>query len=285
MRCIENQGPGFYSVVKYYLIFFPVILNYLKITFRTLLKHKGFSIIKIFGLALSMSICLMIIIFIKDEKSSDRFQEKRDRIARIYTLDKEIKYSGVKGWATTPGSLAPYLKYNYPFFEEIVRLRQNRGSVVHNGEAIIVGGLYAEPSFFKIFSYQLKHGNPETALNEPYSIVISEKTALKFFGNDDPINKTMTFEKLGDFTVTGVLKDLEKKSHFRIDALFSFATVTFLEKNGVLDTDMNSWSSFDRYYTYVLLKNKDEQSLLKEQLSIIGNNIRKIKGLVLGFSP
>lgn len=260
-------------MVKYFLIFFPVIHNYLKITFRTLLKHKGFSIIKIFGLALSISICLMIIIFIKDEKSSDRFQEKRDRIARLYTIDKEIKYSEVKGWATTPGSLAPYLQDNYPFVEEIVRLRHNRGSVVHKGEAIIIGGLYAEPSFFKIFSYQLKHGNPETALNEPFSVVISEKTALKFFGNDEPINKTMTFEKLGDFTVTGILKDSEKKSHFRFDALFSFATVISLEKRGVLDTDMNDWSSFDRYYTYVLLKNRNDQSLLKEQLSIIGLNI------------
>ena len=250
-----------------------MIRNYLKITFRTLLKHKGFSIINIFGLALSMSICLMIIIFIKDQKSSDRFHEKRDRIARVYTTDKDIKYSEVKGWATTPGSLAPYLLDNYPFVEEVVRLRHSWGSVVYKGEAIFIGGLYAEPSFFNIFSYLLKDGNPQTALNEPYSIVISEETALKFFGNDDPMNKTLTFEKKGDFTVTGVLKDLEKKSHFRFDALFSFATVSSLEKSGVLDTDMNSWSSFDRYYTYVLLRNKDDQSLFKEQLSEIANVI------------
>ncbi|MFC2123500.1 ABC transporter permease [Bacteroidota bacterium] len=250
-----------------------MITNYLKIAFRTLLKHKGFSIIKIFGLALSMSLCLMIIIFIKDQKSSDRFHEKRDRIARVYTTDKEIKFSEVKGYATTPGSLAPYLVDNYPFVEEVVRLRRNRGSVVHEGEAILLGGLYAEPSFFNIFSYTLKNGNPQTALNEPYSIVISEKTALKFFGHDDPVNKTLTFEKLGDFTVTGVLKDLGKKSHFRFDALFSFVTVSSLEKSGVLDTDMLSWSSFDNYYTYVLIRNTDDKSLFKEQLSEIADDI------------
>lgn len=250
-----------------------MIRNYLKMTFRTLPKHKGFSIINIFGLALSMSICLMIIIFIKDQKSSDRFHEKRDRIARVYTTDKDIKYSEVKGWATTPGSLAPYLLDNYPFVEEVVRLRQSFGSVVYKGEAIFIGGLYAEPSFFSIFSYPLKDGNPQTALIEPYSIVISEETALKFFGDDDPMNKTLTFEKLGDFTVTGVLKDLEKKSHFRFDALFSFATVSSLEKSGVLVTDMNSWSSFERYYTYVLLRNKDDQALFKEQLSEIASVI------------
>ena len=250
-----------------------MIANYLKITFRTLLKHRSFSIINIFGLALSMSICLMIITFIKDQKSSDRFHLKRDRIARIYTTDKDIKYSEVKGWATTPGSLALYVLDNYPFVEDVVRLRQISGSVVYKGEAVPVSGLYAEPSFFNIFNYLLNNGNPQTALNEPYSIVISEETALKFFGNDDPMNKTLTFENLGDFTVTGVLEDLEKKSHFQFDALFSFATVSSLEKSGVLDTDMNSWSSFDRYYTYVLLRNKDDQSLFKEQLSEIAGVI------------
>jgi len=250
-----------------------MLRNYLKITFRTLLKHKGFSIITIFGFALSMSICLMIIIFIKDQKSSDRFHEKRDRIARVYSTDKEIKYSEVKGYATTPGSLAPYLLDNYPFAEKVVRLRHGRGSVVKEGEAFLIGGLYAEPSFFNIFSYQLKDGNPKTALNDPYSIVISEETALKFFGKEDPMNKTLIFENIGQFTVTGVLKNIEKKSHFKFDALFSFTTVPSLERSGVLDSDINSWSSFNKYYTYVLLKNKNDLSLFKEQLSEIANDI------------
>ncbi|MFC1548205.1 FtsX-like permease family protein, partial [Candidatus Neomarinimicrobiota bacterium] len=211
----------------------------------------------------------MIIIFIKDQKSSDRFHEKGDRIARVYTTDKEISYSEVRGYATTPGSLAPYLLDNYPFIEDVVRLRHNRGSVIHKGAAISVGGLYAEPSFFNIFSYRLKVGNPQTALNEPYSIIISEETALKFFGNDDPMNKTLAFEKLGDFTVTGVLRELDQKSHFRFDALFSFATVLSMEHSGALKSDMNNWSSFDSYYTYVLLKNNVNRSLFEEHLTDI----------------
>jgi putative ABC transport system permease protein len=250
-----------------------MIYNYLKIAIRTLLKHKGFSIIKIFGLAISMSICLMIIIFIKDQKSSDRFHEKSDRITRVYTTDNEIKFSEVKGLATSPGSLAPYLKDNYPFVEDVVRLRRVSGRVVDKGEAILIGGMYAEPSFLKIFSYHLKDGDRETALTEPYSIVISEETALKFFGKDDPMNKTLTFEKMGDFKVTGILKDKKKKSHFRFDALFSFSTASSMEISGVLDSDMNSWSSYDRYYTYVLLRNVDDQALFKNQLSEMGYNI------------
>lgn len=247
--------------------------NDYKITFRTLLKHKGFSIVNIFGLALSLSVCLMIIIFIKDQKSSDSFHEKGNRITRVYTTDNHLKYSEVEGYASTPGSLAPYLLNNYSFIEDVVRLKQNRGSVIHKGSAISIGGMYAEPSFFNIFSYQLKEGNPQTALKEPYSIIISEETAFKFFGNDDPMNKTLTFEKLGDFTITGILRDLNKKSHFKFDALFSFATVLSLENIGVLNTDMNNWSSFDKYYTYVLLKNKDDQPLFKEQLTEIADVI------------
>ena len=129
-----------------------MIRNYIKITFRTLLRHKIFSLINILGFALSISICLMIIIFIKDQKSSDRFHEKRDRITRVYTTDKDIEYSEVKGYATTPGFLAPYLLDNCTYIEDVVRLRQNSGSVIHNGEAIFIGGYYAESSFFNILT-------------------------------------------------------------------------------------------------------------------------------------
>ena len=115
-----------------------MIGNYLKITFRTLLKHKVFSIINIAGLALSISICLMIIIFIKDQKSSDRFHEKRDRIVRVYTTDGNIEHSEVKGWATTPGSLAPYLLDNVPCVEDVVRVRRMGASVLKAETAMTI---------------------------------------------------------------------------------------------------------------------------------------------------
>ena len=185
--------------------------NYLKIAFRNIKKQKVFSIINITGLALSMAICLMIIIYIKDQKSSDSFHEKKDRIVRVYTTDKEISYSEIKGWATTPGSVAPHLLDNYSFIEDAVRLRWMWGNVLYAGTTIPISGQYTEPSFFDVFSYKLISGDPETALNNPYSIILSEENAEKFFGNDDPLNKTLTIEKLGDFTVTGVLKKMDQE--------------------------------------------------------------------------
>ncbi len=228
-----------------------MIKNYLKITFRNLSKHKGFSIINIAGLALSMSICLMIIIFIRDQKSSDQFHEKKDRIAHVYTTDNQESWD-VDGWSTTPAALAPYLLDNYPFIEDAVRLRMMWGNVLYSGTAIMIGGLYAEPSFFNIFSYSLKDGNPATALEKPYSIILSEKTAHKFFGNADPMNKTLNFEDLGDFTVTGVLRDSDQKSHFKFNALVSFATIPSLLNKKALyrNRDLNSWESFREYHTY-----------------------------------
>ncbi|MDH5466923.1 MAG: ABC transporter permease [Candidatus Aminicenantes bacterium] len=250
-----------------------MIGNYLKVTFRTLLKHKVFSIVNIAGLALSMSICLMIIIFIKDQKSSDGFHEKRDRIVRVYTTDRNIEHSEVKGWATTPGSLAPYLVDNVPCVEDVVRVRRMDASVLKTETALTISGMYAEPSFFRIFSFPLKDGDPETALNHPNSIVISGETAHKFFGDEDPMNKTLTLENLGDFMVTGVLRDSDQKSHFRFDALVSFATLPSLENKGTIKESVNSWSSFNRYYTYVLLRDADDQSVLEDQLPAIANTL------------
>ena len=117
--------------------------NYLKITIRTLLKNKVFSIINITGIALSIAICLMIIIYIRDWRSADRFQTNKDRIFRVYTTDSKISWD-MDGWATTPAYLAPYLLQNYADIEDAVRLRRMGLSVLFNKTAIYIGGYYAE---------------------------------------------------------------------------------------------------------------------------------------------
>jgi putative ABC transport system permease protein len=267
---ILNNIPQF--IIGSILWSFIMLKNYLKVTLRNLIKHKGFSIINVFSLAFSMSICLMTVVFIKDQKSSDQFHKNKDRIVRVITTNEELGWD-VDGWATTPGFLAPYLQKNYDFVDDVVRMREMWGTVLTTGTEIIISGLYAEPSFFDIFSFNLKRGFQETALENPYSIILSEETAFKFFGNSDPINKTLTIDKFGDFTITGVIKDIDQKSHFRFDALISFSTLPSLLSNNVLEQNqgMNDWSSFKQYYTYVLLKNENEFSKLENYLSKIAN--------------
>jgi putative ABC transport system permease protein len=265
-----------------------MVKNYLKITFRSLWKHKIFSLINIVGLALSMAICLMIIIYVKDQMRSDQFHEHKDRILRVYTTDKNIRYAEVKGWATSPASLAAHLLENYAYIQEAVTIRRMGANVLNTGTAISISGMYVEPSFLKIFSYPLKQGDPETALIKPYSMIVSEKTAKKFFGNDDPINKTLTLEKLGDFTVTGVLKEIDQKSHFRFETLVSFPTIASLENRGAYKKIPTDWSSYYIYYTYLLLKNTNDHTLLSEQLPQVSTAIfpkKEIKRLGFKLQP
>lgn len=242
-----------------------LIRNYLKTTFRNLLKHKGFSTINVVGLALSMSVCLMIVIFIKDQKDSDRFHENKDRIVRVFTTDKKLSWD-VDGYATTPGLLGPYLSDNYPFIQDLVRLRKMWGTISKDKIAITVSGLYAEPSFFDIFSYELRSGSPTEALRKPFSIIISDEVAHKFFGNEDPINKTLPVEQLGDFTVTGVFQDTNLKSHLNYEVLVSFNTIKQLEASGAYKSEINDPLSYMGIYTYALLRDEGDKSALKEQL-------------------
>ncbi|MCP4728194.1 MAG: ABC transporter permease, partial [bacterium] len=248
--------------------------NYLKITLRTLKKYKGFSIINIIGFALSMSICLMIIIFVKDQKNSDRFHDNKDRIVRVYTTDSELEWD-VSGYATTPGILAPYLSNSYPFIENAVRIKKLFDYARKGYNDIPVSGLFVEPSFFSVFSYRLKYGNPETALNEPYSIIISEETAIQFFGQDDPVNETILFNRIGNYTITGVFEETDLKSHFKFDVLASFSTVPQILTKGIFPEghEINNSSTRFKYYTYVLLKDEDDMSALEEQLPQIAKSI------------
>ncbi len=246
--------------------------NYLKITFRTLKKNKGFSVINIFGLALSMSVWILLVIFIKDQKNSDTFHTNKDRISRIITTSTDFGWYQ-DGYASSPDVLAPYLKENYTFIENVVTLRKMGGTIIKNNVSMSVSGLFAEPSFFDIFSYDLLQGDPENALNAPYSIIISEEAALKFFGSDDPINKILTIEKVGDFSVTGVIKNTEQKSHFIFETLVSFSTLSSLENSGVYRKITDIERSKSHYYTYVLFENKNDMSSLEKQLLNIANTL------------
>lgn len=249
-----------------------MIKNYVKITFRTIAKHKVFSFINILGLGLSMSFILVIVLFIKDQKSSDLFHENNEKIVRVYTTDSNLSWD-VDGYASTPGMLGPYLLNNYNYFDKVTRIKMMRGSFIKDNTGLFVHGFYAEQSFFDIFSYELKEGNSKTALMDPFSIIISEEIALKFFGNGDPINKIMTLEDIGDFKVTGVLKTTDGKSHLDFETLISFSTLNSLVNTGIIENNINEWKSYLKYFTYVLLKDEVDLTSIDQELATIGNAV------------
>ncbi|NOR15208.1 MAG: hypothetical protein GQ544_05855, partial [Candidatus Aminicenantes bacterium] len=178
--------------------------NYLKIAVRNIRKYKSYSFINIFGLATGMACCLLIALFVQDELSYDRYHEKTDRIYRLVdAFDIEGDFS--RYFALSSAPFAPALKADFPEVEDAVRLFLGRRRMVtYEDKKFYEDGLiFADASLFNIFTFPLVHGNPDEVLEAPNSLVISERVAQKYFGNVDPINKTLKINEQ-EFLITGI---------------------------------------------------------------------------------
>ena len=164
-----------------------MIQNYLISAIRNILRNKSFSILNILGLALSLSVCLLIIQIIQDQMSYDDFHQKSDRIYRVLTND-EISGDVITRYATTAFPIGTYLMENYPVVEEAVVLNRGfNGEAKANGKVIEIRGFYANDDFFSVFDFPLEGTEREQALGDPQSVILTEETARKFFGDADPL--------------------------------------------------------------------------------------------------
>jgi putative ABC transport system permease protein len=192
--------------------------NYLKVAFRNLWKNKGFSAINILGLATGLAVFLLIVLYVFDEMSYDRYNVKADR---IYRLHADLFFNGTQlSSAQVPEPLALTLKKDYPQIEEMVRFNNQGDILVKKGNSNIKdhNAVFADSGFFKVFSASMIAGDPSTALNEPNSIVIDETTAKKYFNTTDIVGKTLYVDNSTNCKITGVIKDIPPQSHFH----FSF---------------------------------------------------------------
>lgn len=237
-----------------------MIRNYFLVAVRNLTRNKFFSAINIFGLAVSMSICMAIIMLVADQMLYDRHISKRDRIFRInsYAVDnKGVDRSSVDN-ATSPMTLRDELLTHYTGFEKVVRLKRGFGnnwlSFENNNVNIPVRGYYADPEFFDVFEYDFLYGDKETALKEPHSVVLTSDAAKKLFKQENPVGETLKVGELGLFTVTGVLAKTKAKSHIVFEALASMSTVKSLEAAGKIGNDMENWTDFWNGWNYVLVE-------------------------------
>lgn len=257
-------------------IYYSMVGSYVKIGWRNIVKYKAFSAINVFGLALAMSVCMLIILMLADQRRYDDFHAKADRIYRM-TLSSN--------YATTPQPLAAAIKNNYTVAEETTVLVPGpAGDAVYQTKLADMRGYFAEPSFFSLFSFALEKGDAATALQQPYTAVISQQLAVKLYGNDDPIGKTFDFSdrqlsfpqrfdgvgapavSWGTFTVTGVIDESKYKSHLTFDVLMSAATQPSLITAKKIEDRMNAWDWFYRPYTFVLLKENKRVAELQTAL-------------------
>ena len=249
--------------------------SYLKIALRNLRKNKLTTFINIFGLGLSMSVGLMILIRTQDAFSYDKFHPSPQRIYRI--TSEYNKKSGEK-WqlASTPLPLNNTLSKEKNIVEAAVNVYTALGGkATANNKELNITGVFTEPSFFKIFGFTLASGNAATALQQPNSIILNKTTAEKFFGGNDAIGKIIKMENGISYIVTGVLNTPPGKSHLSYDAYASYSTVAQMESNKLLSQKSSDWFAFNTAYTYILLKKNTSVAALRSQLNFIANNLNK----------
>jgi putative ABC transport system permease protein len=196
--------------------------NYLKTAMRSLLRHRFFSAINVFGLSVAMSICMGIIMLVADQLSYDRYNTNKDRIFQVTTIGTDKEQSG-RFNATSTMKLKQELLENYPGIEKVVRLARGFGNswleFENQNVNVPLAGFFADPEVLDFFEYELQYGDPATALKDPYTLVLTRKAADKLFKEENPLGQTIKVGELGTYTVTGVLKETDKKSHIAFESL------------------------------------------------------------------
>ena len=250
------------------MTFFNLMGNYFKTSARSLARNKLFSSINIIGLAISMSIGVLMITYISELLSFDTFHENSDRIYRVQSKYQSITSDDPYDLASTSVFIGKKLREDYSGFEKILLMRRNFRADLNKGENYIaVSGHYASEEFFDVFSFNLISGNPSTVLSQPYSLVLTEKTAKKLFNDQEAVGQVVVSGE-DSYTVTGIVEDLPSNSHIQFEALSSFIT---LENQYADDenTTFFDWRSIWMNYVYILLPKDQSPDVINGYLTDI----------------
>lgn len=245
---------------------YDMFKNYLKIALRNFKRQKGFTFINVFGLAVGITCFLLIMMYVKYELSYDSFHTKSDRIFRIGMYWDAWSFRGSSNFAQTNGAMAPVLPGIFPEIEYAVRIHQVTSSLKYEQNSVVENGIYADKDFLNVFSFPLITGDPNTALKDPYSIVLTEKVSRKLFGSENPIGKVLSGLRGYRLTVTGVCKDTPDNSHLKFDFLLSFRTM--YSQRDDIDT---SWGILN-YVNYILLKEHVSYKDFEKKLAYLVEN-------------
>lgn len=233
--------------------------NYLKIAWRNIRKQKFYAAINIMGLTIGMTCCFLIFMYVRFELSYDTFHEKADRIYRVVTDVKtptELLEADV-----TSGPMGPAIKADFP--EVVNMVRVNRTSLLVQQKEIRfqeANGIIADSTFFQVLTFPLVKGNAATALKAPFSMVISETAARKYFGNEDPMGRSLLLEGRDQVTITGVMKDVPENSHLPFNMVISMSSFTTKPD----DQYDKEWGSFGAYTFLQLSAGADARKLEKK---------------------
>ena len=240
------------------------------------MKNKLTTFINVFGLGLSMSVGLMILIRTQDAFNYDKFHPHPERTYRI--TSEYTKKNGEK-WqmASTP---LPLLKDVAKYHDQVEAAANVypalNGKATANGKELYLNGAFTEPSFFSIFGFTFLEGNSATAFNEPYSIILTKQAAEKFFNNSNVVGKAIQFDNGTSYLITGVLNTPPGKTHLNYEAYGSVNTIASLENNKILADKSSDWFAFNAAYTYILLNKNVNKKVLQSQLNSIAANLNSV---------
>ena len=230
-----------------------MVRNYLKIAMRNLLKYRFISFINLFGLTVGLTCCLLITTYILNELSYDRYNTNAANIYRVTRTFKNTNGAVSLKLSTISPPFGYYFPSEFPQIQKMTRLLQNGPMPTRYNDKIFneQGMYFADENLFDVFSVKTIKGNPKTALSEPFSIMLTEKTAKKYFGDEDPINKVIRFNSQFDCKVSGIYKEFPANSHLHPEMLVSFNTL----KDSVVYGEeglRTNWGN-NSFFTYLLL--------------------------------
>jgi putative ABC transport system permease protein len=239
-----------------------MIKNYFTTALRNLVKHKIFSLINIFGLAIGIAACLLILQYVRFELSYDDFHEKGDRIYRL----QQNRYNEGKlttQWAAGAAGVGPAAKEEIPEIEAFAKLIKTGGVISYNNGIFREEKMYfANDAFLPMFSYRVLKGKTDNALAEPNTAVITTSAAKKYFGDEDPLGKVISRNKKQDFKITAVVADMPTNTHLKFDVLMSFPTYVKMTS-----PEAETKWDWDGFYTYVLLKSGTNPKIVKAKIA------------------
>ncbi|MCE2895837.1 MAG: ABC transporter permease [Flammeovirgaceae bacterium] len=246
--------------------------NYLKTAVRSLLRHRFFSFINIFGLAVAMALSMVIIMLVADQMMYDRTNTKRNRIYRVNSIPIGSKGEIWNETATTTLPLKQELLEDYTGVQKAVRIMRGFGNMwleIEQNVNIPVAGFFVDPEMLDLFEYDLEYGDPRTALVEPFSVVLTKKAAKKLFREGNPLGETFKVGTEGPYKVTGILKEHNNKSHIVFDALASISTIRSLEAQGKRGKDLDNWYNYTAGWIYVLIEKSKTKNDIQQSLAQI----------------
>lgn len=259
-RLYTIRKPEFINL----LIQWIMLGSYIKTSSRSLVRNKLFSTINIFGLAISMTVGLILISMLSDIYSYDKFNKNYNSVYRVISRYEYLDRKDDDWNATTSLKAGKAIQESFTGYENVSIIRGGfKGDVKYGETTVPVSGLYADPNIFKVFTFPLVEGNQETALKNPFSVVLTETTVRKLFGDKKALGETVILNNDKEYTITGVVKDIPEFSHLHFEMLGSLSTREITEKENINEL---AWDNVWNWWVYVLMPDHPDLNGFKEKL-------------------